>query len=574
MQKRSTPTSKPTSDPQAKRQTQNHPWMEPFELGRKAFAEAKYKDAIHHFSDAITMNSNNNITLIDCRAAAYEKDGNLVNGLEDALTMIKASPTQSKGYLRAGKLFSLQNRYDKALAIYNRAMEKVTKNDPRYSQLSEMRKTVIQQHKKQKQTPIDFIQVLPFDIVAHIFELLSFERRVQCMAVSKAWRALLKDWSGMWREIDFSSPKMSAYAMKQYMSYVKGRYVRKFTLTGKNRNQTNKMIQSLIDRDCHYIERLGFIECEVQLDLFLRTLRLMGRHVYYLQLTDTGIPFSALPDILKTTPTIRRLVYQDETPTELTLDQSLPLTHLELSFTSAKRMDYATLQNMIKNCPDLTHLSLYPTYGDPVITLALQSCPNLTSLRYQQYHIGWDDDPSNDIKKTTPKQRGISELVFPTFCEISDDTLISIIETHHNSLKILDLRGCVRLSTRTTDQLSNVDAPRLREIFLENSAEFSESSLCGIMQHHKGSLEVVHLQSVVSVTNAVVGSLTGATALKKLNISNCSKVTGTGLRQLLDSVEGLQHLVLNNCNNINNDAVNYARDKLGRRGVECRYATY
>ncbi|KAG2218590.1 hypothetical protein INT45_013644 [Circinella minor] len=581
MQKRIISTSKPTS--QVKRQKKNHPWMEAFEQGKKAFAETQYKDAIHHFSNAITLNDSNNITLIDCRAAAYEKDGNLVKGLEDAMTMIKTSPTQSKGYLRAGKLFSLQERYAKALAIYNRALNKVDESDPRFKQLAEMKKTVVQQYKKQKQAPIDFIHILPFDMVAHIFELLSFERRIQCMAVSRSWRTLLKSWSGMWREIDFSSTtqKVSTYALKQYMSYLNGRYVRKFKMTG-NRNRTNKMLQLLIDRDCHYIECLAFIECELQLDLFLRTLRLMGRHLHYLQLTDTGIPFSALSEILKTCPTITRLVYQDEAPTGdiHNIDQPLALTHLELSFTSTRVIDYSTLKNILSYCPQLSHLSLYPSYGDPIFSLVCQSCPRLTSLHFQQYHVGWDEG----IIATRPSllsknqlQCGISELVFPTFCEIGDDALISVIEANYKTLKTLDIRGCVRLTTRTTNQLSIMETlPQLRDIYLENSAGFSEQSLCGIIDKAKESLEVVYLQSVISVSNAVLSAFGNGekTALKKLNISNCPKVTGAGLRQLVDNVKSLQLLVLNNCNNINQDAVNYARDKLGRHGVECRYATY
>ena len=310
----------------------------------------------------------------------------------------------------------------------------------------------------------------------------------------------------------------------------------------------------------------------------------MGRHLHYLQLTDTGIPFSALSEILRTCPTITRLVYQDETPTGdlQNIDQPLALTHLELSFTSTRVMDYSTLKNILSYCPQLSHLSLYPSYGDPIFSLVCQSCPQLTSLRFQQYHIGWDDDIIATRSRTSlisekQQQCGISELVFPTFCEISDDTLISIVEANYKTLRTIDIRGCVRLTTRATNELSSMETlPQLREIYMENSAEFSEQSLCGIIDKAKESLEVVYLQSITSVSNAVLGAFGNGekTALKKLNISNCPKVTGAGLRQLVDNVETLQLLVLNNCNNINQDAVNYARDKLGRHGVECRYATY
>ncbi|KAI8147399.1 hypothetical protein BJV82DRAFT_507739 [Fennellomyces sp. T-0311] len=557
MQKRAAPSAQ---QPAPKRRTY-HPWAESFERGKTAFAQANYTNAIKHFSDAIALNSTN-ITLIDCRAAAYEKNGDLAKGLEDALAMIKASPTQSKGYLRAGKLFSIQERYSKALAIYNRALETVSHTDTRYAQLTEMKRSILMQRRKQKQVPMDFLQILPFDIVAHIFELLSFDRRIQCMAVCQSWRNTLKSWPGMWREIDFSSAKMSIHSLKQYMSYVNGRYVRKFTLQG-NRNRATKMLQLLMERDCHYIESLRFIDCDLPGDLLLRTLRLMGKHLYHLELVDTGFSFANLPHILKTCPTITQLVYSDDAATDLTIDHPLALTHLSLSF-SSKAIPFATLKNLLAHCPQLTHLSLYPPSGDTVLALAWQSCPELTSIGYQ---------PHQGNTMTTEKKRGISELVFPTFCEISDDTLATAIQTNHDTLEILDIRGCPRLTSRTLHALTTDGAKQLREIYLENTAEFDEDVLCCVMQQCP-SLQIVHMQSVVSVTNKVLEALSGATMLKHLNISNCPNVTGTGIRRLIDDMEGLQRLILNDCHAVNQDAVSYAREKLGRHGVECRYTTY
>ena len=284
----------------------------------------------------------------------------------------------------------------------------------------------------------------------------------------------------------------------------------------------------------------------------------MGKHLYHIELTDTRFPFVHLPDILKTCPTITQLVYSDDTDANLIIDHPLPLTHLSLSF-SSKPVPFETLKSFITHCPRLTHLILHPESGNEVFTLALQSCPELTSIRYHAYQ--------GSIMSSKEK-RGISELVFPTLCQINDNTLTSALQDNRDTLEILDLRGCP--SIKSLKALEG--AKQLRELYLESNASFDEDELCNVMQ--SPSLQIVHVRSVVSVTNKVLGVLSGATTLKHLNISNCPKITGSSVRCLVDSVQGLERLILNDCHGVKPDVVNYAREKLGRNGVECRYTTY
>lgn len=253
MLKRPVPRSQ-DDDRSAKRtKTQTSLWKTAFERGRTCFADALYEDAIAEFSSAIDCNQN--ITLYDCRAAAFEKVGQYAKALEDAMTMIKMAPDQSKGYLRAGKVLVIQERFSKAIAVYNRALKYVNKSDSRYAMLETMReraKTSMKQRSKEN----DFTKILPYDILHTIFAQVSFDRRIQCMAVCQSWRNFLKSWSGMWCRLHFTSA-MSVYAIKQYMSYTTGRYVRQLCITGQKKSRMNTILQLGIDRDCHYIQNLG-----------------------------------------------------------------------------------------------------------------------------------------------------------------------------------------------------------------------------------------------------------------------------------------------------------------------------
>lgn len=242
-------------DSKAVAQPVNKDWRPLFEKGKNAFANGQYKEAIDAFTLAISINTTS-VTLLDCRAAAYEKCGDLTLGLRDAQTMIKLAPASSRGYLRAGKLFTLQKKYKNALAIYERAIKSVPQSDARYSVLLGLRKEMATKERQRLASSHDFVKILPYDIVADIFSRLSFERRFRCMTVCRSWRNFLMHWPGMWREMLFGAHKIPARLLAHYMSFVNGRHVRKFSFDG-DRNRVKNALKLLVERDCHYLESLG-----------------------------------------------------------------------------------------------------------------------------------------------------------------------------------------------------------------------------------------------------------------------------------------------------------------------------
>lgn len=229
-------------------------WKRVFSDAREAFAQKKFKESVALFTRAITLKPDHS-TLLDCRAASYEKVDQLALALRDAKSIIEIAPTESRGYLRAGKVLSLQKKYDKAIQVYKRALEKVDPIDSRYHQIALMQAQV---EKKANPAPIrDFMQVLPYDVSSIIFSMLSFDRRVQCTGVCKSWRNFALSWSGMWRDLDFGDRKVPLTTIKQYLGYAKGRHVRRFAVANANINTMKKILQLLISEDCQYIEVLG-----------------------------------------------------------------------------------------------------------------------------------------------------------------------------------------------------------------------------------------------------------------------------------------------------------------------------
>jgi tetratricopeptide (TPR) repeat protein len=229
-------------------------WKRVFSDAREAFAQKKFKESIALFTRALALNPAHP-TLLDCRAASYEKIDQLDLALRDAKSIIQIAPTESRGYLRAGKVLALQQKYDTAMNVYKRALTKVDPSDSRYQQIALMQTQV---KKKANPPPIrDFMKVLPYDVTSLIFSMLSFDRRVQCTGVCKRWRNFALSWSGMWRDLDFGDRKVPLNTIKKYLGYAKGRHVRRFAVANANLNTMKKILQLLIDENCQYIEMLG-----------------------------------------------------------------------------------------------------------------------------------------------------------------------------------------------------------------------------------------------------------------------------------------------------------------------------
>jgi tetratricopeptide (TPR) repeat protein len=247
------------SSNQPKKKTQapfvgTEPWKLVFKDAHQAFKENKFKEAIALFTRALTLKPDQ-ITILDCRAACYEKVNEKDLGLHDASSIIKAAPQDSRGYLRAGKLLSLQKKYDKAISIYNHGLIKVDPKDTRFAMLNTMKQQA--EWAARPAAKFDPVVVLPYDVFSIVFSHLSFERRIQCTAVSQRWRTFALNWSGMWRDLEFGNHKVPQKTIKKYLQYAQGRHVRSFSIHYAPKNATASILNSLINENCQYVETLG-----------------------------------------------------------------------------------------------------------------------------------------------------------------------------------------------------------------------------------------------------------------------------------------------------------------------------
>ncbi|KAI9690018.1 MAG: hypothetical protein M1822_009900 [Bathelium mastoideum] len=176
------------------------------EQGKTLYHSARYPEALDAFTKAVTRCVVPKASLLDNRAASYEKLGDLHNALRDAQSTIRRHAKDVTGYLRAGRVLQKMGKPEKALQIYQYGLGKISVGCPDdYRLLSCISKKLSRQLSPPKcQDPF---AVLPLELAEMILQFLSFEQAIRCLRVSKAWSKLLATSSSLWTCLDLSKAK-------------------------------------------------------------------------------------------------------------------------------------------------------------------------------------------------------------------------------------------------------------------------------------------------------------------------------------------------------------------------------
>lgn len=568
-----TPNKKPTAtsttaSTSSSSSSSSEPWKLVFQDARQAFGENKFKEALALFSRALSLQPNQT-TLLDCRAATYEKLNELDLAYKDAASMVKVAPKDARGYLRAGKVLSLQKKYDRAILIYTRALKQVDHNDNRYAMITNMKEAA---EKASKPPPKhDMMTRLPYDVISLIFSHLSFDRRIQCSAVSKSWRNFAVNWSGMWRDLEFGQRKVSMNIIKRYLGYAQGRHVRSFSIHYANRNMMKNVLQLLIDENCQYVETLDLKGCEIPVDVFARMLRLVGKHVKHLRLDHSSLSASELLDyVIPICPSLTQLsILGLVEGRPYAKEEYPPLDHL--TYLRCNSLGHKVLL-LSKN---LTALDFYSStiYFFQLYNEIVNTHKRLHTVYFSYGHnaekLAWNPQRTLVNDSDGIKTFGIYDDRF-----FKSDVLTSFL-IENPKLGELAILGCdLQAATGLANYIQShgkVVVP-LKKLVLQNCHGLTEEALHTIVTHCT-LLEQVHLPKLTVVMDTTLNQLAAYTQkLRILDISDCTQVTGVGLQALVRAHGShLEKLVLNNCQRIGPDAVNWAVSQLGRRVVECKF---
>ena len=143
------------------------------ELAQAQYRRKEYKDALETLNKAILSVDRPTASLLDNRAAAYEKLDDLNAALKAARDTIKLHEKDATGYLRAGKLLQKMDKPAVALEIYKRG---IRKKPPKVELLQKMHDKL--NSSLAPPTASDPFAQLPMELVEYIFAELSFKQIV------------------------------------------------------------------------------------------------------------------------------------------------------------------------------------------------------------------------------------------------------------------------------------------------------------------------------------------------------------------------------------------------------------
>ncbi|KAI9262243.1 hypothetical protein BDA99DRAFT_605165 [Phascolomyces articulosus] len=175
---------------------------------RNAFNHCNHQETVYHATDALTKLQNQQlIYLLDMSAHAYGMQSKFNKATECAKEIITYEPSWSMGYIRYGSLLEMQGFYVEAIKIYGEALEKVSQDNPYYPELEQRKKVAAEKN----ELCVDYIAILPLEVVGYIFEQVPEIDKSICFNVSSIWRQrMIANGATVWKTIENDNSKYSS----------------------------------------------------------------------------------------------------------------------------------------------------------------------------------------------------------------------------------------------------------------------------------------------------------------------------------------------------------------------------
>ncbi|KAG5438594.1 hypothetical protein PCANB_002700 [Pneumocystis canis] len=479
-----------------------------------AFKTEMYNEALELFTKALQQNKT--LSLLDGRAATFEKLGEYEYALKDSYKMIRSYPYNAEGYLRAGKVLRLMDKHIKAIDIYKRGIK--------YS------------HRGSKKS--DTISL--------------------CQRVSKNWRHMILSMDSLFYNLDFSCAKKLVPSKIILMNIKRSRNFVQSVILNRKCVISDSALLYMANFCCnltHLTLSKGF-----DLELFSHSVSAFSSllsliFLYETELSVVAKVMSNAPNSLRKLEAKRLLInFIPLWGQKVTYIKIIKLTRVDVSLCN-NRVIFFDVSNMLKITPNVTHIFLNNWVENLILdTYSFLYLDNLTIL----------DLSGSKFSRIPLMPKCLLQLNLSHLFGI-DITLSEI--PNFECLWRLNLSYSPGLYSNIVIALSKSSGCNLKELILDYCPRIDKHCIIDIVISCK-FIEKLSLSGNSwvddSLLEVIAQELKG---LKDVNLSNCYSISGFGVIELVKKLSLIMHIGLNGCHNVSLDSVMWMR----QLGIEIDY---
>ncbi|KAG0258106.1 hypothetical protein BG011_003537 [Mortierella polycephala] len=574
------------------------------QLARKAFSQKEFATALQFLSRALAV-APKDINLMDSRAACLEKLDRLDDALVVAKTMIQTYPRNPKGYLRAGKVLRMQQKYKSSTKFYVVGTERSDKGSKDHEILARMAKEMsvkLEDMAKKEARILDPMERLPFELIMVVFGSLSFTERVRCLTISKKWMNYLGSVRHFWYSIDLARRIPSAVQIPSHAQYLPIKPDHE-----ANDKVANKTVIALVKYTPPKALRLG---CAQQISGSLLTQLTKSKRTAHLETLSlrmnarifdqefslfwtatpklrsldlhgcSGVTDAAIISALDRCPLLEDMDISDCRISEacFMINCTVPLPNMKRLVVGRYEAAFAKegVDALVSRFPNLVTLDIRAMR--PRGIEALENICQLTQLK----HLFTESiETSGDTATTFVVQRWVEgipnlESLQLNACKGVSDTTIQLIAAGANesgssrrgwshSLKMLDLSCSPYLTCESLAFLSTHPLPQLHTLILNKCGRVNEPGLRQAVISSGTELCRLECAGYRTVSDRLLLAIKDhCPKIEMLHLANSGQITGVGLMALVNERRrGLEYICVEDCPALGADAVERARSVLG-----------
>ncbi|TPX67723.1 hypothetical protein SpCBS45565_g03621 [Spizellomyces sp. 'palustris'] len=423
---------------------------------------------------------------------------------------------------------------------------------------------------------------LPLELMTAIFHYLPMPTLNRCAQVSRNWRASINGNSLLWTDVDLTpySRKISNTVVHTIVCR-SGRLLRKLIVAGCT-NITNTSLKSLLAQRCTSLTIFELTNnSKVTGQALAETMKSIGSHLARLRLANTKVDDITIRRILDSCRALSDLDLSEcpgitDAAFEISLNfkkKGIPMALQKLQLSSCAVSDRTTFL-LSQSCPSLRELSVSQCSRITKSTLVnMAHCSGIESLILTGTAM---DEPAaiSFEDALLAFAEGCNQLrqFALASCPWVSDTSVGYLAGFCTHLNEIDFTQCANITDSAVRSLAT-HCPALYRVLIATCPRITDTGIIFLAQNAK-ELHHLDVSNNQSISDRSLDALTQyGMQLINLAMNGCPKLTGIGIRAMVESKPGKQlgTLLIDNCPGVHYETIEILRKLAPKLNISARF---